>query len=931
MQKIDHLIITSPYEEPKEHWWYDENKKSFDLAEGRRPAGYIIASQAYESADDPGKFIELPLVNRIRPRVKAWREGKNGGIPYAGATSITRRLLQHWHDQSERDLRFFFCQLDAMETLIWLAEAPAADKVGIDIPSDGGPFRRYCSKMATGSGKTIVMAMLIAWQALNKAANPQDARFSKNIFVVAPGLTVRDRLKVLIPSEPGNYYDKFNVVPPGLQDLLRQAKVVVRNRHILNWETDEKIAKKKGVDKRGARSDQAYVRDVLRDLANAKNILVINDEAHHAWRIPAESKIRGLKKEDIEEATKWVGGLDRIHVVRGILACYDFTATPFAPSGKTASEEALFPWIVSDFGLSDAIESGLVKTPRVVIRDDGMPDTRTYRSKLYHIYKWVKEDLNRKAQPHETLPDLIINGYYLLGKDWLETAERWKEDGFPTPPVMITVANRTETAARIKYALDRNKIDIKELCDPGRIIHRDSRILEKAESQEEAMQFKLKESSEGDEGKELSKKDSAEYLREIVNTIGVENKPGEAFQNVISVGMLTEGWDVKTVTHIMGLRAFSSQLLCEQVVGRGLRRTDYDIDEETGLLTPDYVNIFGVPFTFMPHETTDDRKTRAQVPKYVIEPRPEKQQYELQWPRIARIEYEMKPTLSLDMRKVRPLELVLRETITRADMAKILGGNVDTSETTPIDLTTIADQFRMQKIIFNTAIEVFDRMNPKWPGSKEQLLSQIIAIIEEFLESERIRIIPEVGYDDVRRLITMVLNMSKIVEHIWNAIEPNNAESTKLVFEDDHRPIGATGDMIPWHTGKPRVEAKRCHINFCVCDSSWESAAAFELDRNPKVASWVKNDHLGFGVHYIFQGERHRYRPDFIILLTNGIHLVLEIKGLDTEQARVKRGFLEDWVKAVNYDGRFGKWTSDVSFDPADIPGAIGKAYNYKG
>jgi len=248
MQKIDHLIITSPYEEPKEHWWYDENKKSFDLAEGRRPAGYIIASQAYESADDPGKFIELPLVNRIRPRVKAWREGKNGGIPYAGATSITRRLLQHWHDQSERDLRFFFCQLDAMETLIWLAEAPAADKVGIDIPSDGGPFRRYCSKMATGSGKTIVMAMLIAWQALNKAANPQDARFSKNIFVVAPGLTVRDRLKVLIPSEPGNYYDKFNVVPPGLQDLLRQAKVVVRNRHILNWETDEKIAKKKGVD-----------------------------------------------------------------------------------------------------------------------------------------------------------------------------------------------------------------------------------------------------------------------------------------------------------------------------------------------------------------------------------------------------------------------------------------------------------------------------------------------------------------------------------------------------------------------------------------------------------------------------------------------------------------------------------------------------------
>lgn len=930
MQKIDHLIITSPYEEPRTHWWYDEAKKSFDQVEGRRPAGYIIASQASETPDDPGIFVELPLVNRIRPRVKAWREGNNSsGIPYAGATGVTKRLLEHWHDPAERVWRFFFCQLDAIETLIWLAEAPAADKMGIDVPSDGGPFRRYCSKMATGSGKTIVMAMLIAWQALNKAANPQDARFSKNIFVVAPGLTVRDRLRVLMSSEPGNYYDMFNIVPTGLKDQLRQAKVVVRNRHALNWETDERIAKKKGVDKRGARSDQAYVRDVLRDLSNAKNILVINDEAHHAWRIPAESKIRGLKKEDIEEATKWVGGLDRIHSVRGILGCYDFTATPFAPSGKTASEEALFPWIVSDFGLSDAIEAGLVKTPRVVIRDDGVPDVKTYKPKLYHIYKYVKEDLNRKAQPHETLDSLIINAYLLLGKDWLETAERWKAEDSPTPPVMITVANRTETAARIKYAFDHERIEIKELCDSSRTIHIDSKILEKAEAQEEAMQFM--EASDGEDDKDLSKKDSAEYLREIVNTIGVEKKPGERFQNVISVGMLTEGWDVKTVTHIMGLRAFSSQLLCEQVVGRGLRRTDYDVDEETGLFTPDYVNIFGVPFAFMPHETTDERKPKAQSRKYIIEPRQEKQQFELQWPKIARIEYEMKPTLSLDMRQVRPLELILRDTIMTVEMAKTLGVHAEGSETTLIDLSTIAEQIRMQKIIFNTAIEVFDRMKPKWPGSKEQLLSQIIAIIEQFMESEKIRIIPEVDHDDVKRLITLVLNMSKIVEHIWNAIEPNNAESTKLVFEDDHRPIGATGDMIPWYTGKPRVDAKRCHINFCVCDSTWEAPAAFELDRNPKVASWVKNDHLGFIIHYIFHGERHKYLPDFIIRLTNGIHLVLEIKGQDTEQARVKRGFLEDWVKAVNYDGRFGKWTCDVSFDPADIPGAIGKAYNYKG
>jgi len=337
--------------------------------------------------------------------------------------------------------------------------------------------------MATGSGKTIVMAMLIAWQALNKTTYPQDPRFSKHVFVVAPGLTVKSRLQVLIPSQPDNYFEEFNIVPSGLLDKLRQAKVVIRNWQALNWETEERIAKKKSVDKRGAKSDEAYAREVLGELANSKNLLVINDEAHHAWRVPAESKVKGLKMEDIEEATKWVGGLDRIHQARSILACYDFTATPFVPSGKKSSEEALFPWIASDFGLNDAIESGLVKTPRVVIRDDGVPDAKSYRSKLYHIYEHVRDDLNRKAEPQEPLPDLVLNAYYLLGKDWLETAELWKANHVPTPPVMISVANRTETAARIKYAFDHKRIHIDELYAPDRTLHIDSKVLGEAESQ----------------------------------------------------------------------------------------------------------------------------------------------------------------------------------------------------------------------------------------------------------------------------------------------------------------------------------------------------------------------------------------------------------------------------------------------------------------
>jgi len=390
--KIDKLIINSPYKVPKYYWEYHRESRSFIKREGRRPAGYLIATPGSEAFDDPGIFIELPLVNKIRLRVKSWREEGNPGV-----TGITKRLLEHWYNLEEREFRrFFFCQLEAIETLIWFAEAPDAEKVGIEIPSDGGLFKRICSKMATGSGKTVVMAKLIAWHILNKVTYPQDPRFSKYIFIVAPGLTIKKRLQVLKPEEKENYYDEFNVVPIGLKDKLRQGKVLIRNWHALNWETDDQLAKKRSVDKRGAKSDEAYVREVLGEIANGSKFVVINDEAHHAWRVPAESKIKGVKKEDIEEATKWIGGLDRIHSAREILTCYDFSATPFAPSGKKTSEEALFDWIVSDFSLNDAIESGLVKTPRVVIRDDGEL-SNDYKSRLYHIYNdpEVKDDLSQ--------------------------------------------------------------------------------------------------------------------------------------------------------------------------------------------------------------------------------------------------------------------------------------------------------------------------------------------------------------------------------------------------------------------------------------------------------------------------------------------------------------------------------------------------------
>ena len=923
---IDRLIINSPYAEPSRYWRYERERQRFDLAKCRRPAGYVVASGNTRSFDDPGIFVEIPLVNRIRQRVRAWC-----AAGYPGVTGITKRLLEHWTDPEEFETRrFFFCQLEAAETLIWLTEAADAEKVGIDIPSDGGTFERLCAKMATGAGKTVVMAMVIAWHILNKVTYPQDTRFSKHVLVIAPGLTVKSRLAVLEPAHPENYYTEFNVVPPALWDRLRQGRVLVRNWHALNWETDEQVAKKRSVDKRGAKSDAAYVRDVLGELASARNLLVINDEAHHAWRVPAGARIRGVAKSDVEEATKWVGGLDRLHRARGLLTCYDFSATPFAPSGRSNAEEALFGWIVSDFGLNDAIESGLVKTPRVVVRDDAIPDAKTYRSRLYHIYNdpEVKDDLNRRAQPHEPLPDLVTNGYYLLGYDWRETANNWQQQGFETPPVMITVANRTETAARVKSAFDRKEVLIDALCDSGRTLHIDSRVLAEAEAAEEPIaqvdQQGAAEQAEDGPARKLTRKEQAELLRSQVDTVGRKGKPGEQIQNVISVGMLSEGWDAKTVTHIMGLRAFSSQLLCEQVVGRGLRRTSYDVDRDTGMFEPEYVNIFGVPFTFLPHEAHEGVVPEPPQPKTAIEPLAAKAEFAISWPNIVRIEHVYRPRLALDWDEVVPLTLNTSETAQVAELAPVVDGKPDISKISDIDLQRLAREYRTQKIIFETARRVYDQMQPSWRGGLHSHIAQLVYLVERFIRSDKIRITPVLfDQDDLRRRLIITLNMTKVVQHIWEAIRFENTERLEPVFDRDH-PIRSTADMRTWWTGKPCAYTERSHINFCVYDSTWEASEAFELDRNPAVDAWVKNDHLGFEVLYVYRGVVRKYRPDFLIRLRSGTMLVLETKGRDSEQDRTKRRFLDEWTRAVNEHGRSGRWSWDVSKDPGDIKDLLG-------
>ena len=937
MSGIPKLIINSPFEKPSSHWHYDRENRQFEERNGRRPAGYVVASSDSKQYDDPGTFVEIELINKIRDRVEEWIDAG-----YPGITSTTKRLIQHWDNSDERrnGNQFFFCQLEAIKTLIWCIEAPHTFKTDINIQGDGGPYERLCSKMATGTGKTVVMTMIIAWNVLNKVATPRDTRFSKNVFVVAPGLTIKNRLQVLDPNSETNYYDEFDVVPASLMDKLRQGKVLIRNWHALSWETqdqlDAKIDKKqiRSVDKRKRWeiSGKAYVSEVLGVMKNTRNILVINDEAHHAWRINLDdvgkNKRVSSNTDTVEEATVWIGGLDKIHKQIGILRCFDLSATPYTPSGKRTEEESLFNWIVSDFGLNDAIESGLVKTPRVVIRDNSYAEP-DFKSRLYHIYNddEVKADVNRRVDESVVLPDLLVNAYILLGQDWKETKNEWLKLGHKVPPVMITVANRVETSARIYYTLSHQYVLQNALFDKDKILQIDSKVLKKAESEIEEIKIDY---GNNENVRLKNEQERAEYLRKCVDTVGKEGEPGEQIQCVISVGMLSEGWDAKTVTHIMGVRAFTSQLLCEQVVGRGLRRVSYEVGEN-GLLDAEYVNIFGVPFTFLPHEGGDTPPPPPK-PKTRIEPVNEKLVHEISWPNVIRIDRVCKSTLILEHTKVTELELDPYAQVTEADLVAIVAGKPHSSmkdALAEIGLDRLAKETRMQTIVFEmTSVIYNDIKTPEWKSRKELYLIQIVRMIDDYIHSNKVRIKNDLfkNGDDKWKVI-LILNMNKIIRHIGSAIRMENTEVLTPVF-DTEKPIKSTSDMRPWFTSKHCEALKKSHINFCVYDSKLEAKEAKIMNKSKMVKSFTKNDHLGFVVFYHYKGVTRKYYPDFIIKLSNGDYMVLEVKGQDDEQNRIKREYLNEWVVAVNSHGKFGKWHWDVSFEPSDVLSKIEKCFD---
>jgi type III restriction enzyme len=478
----------------------------------------------------------------------------------------------------------------------------------------------------------------------------------------------------------------------------------------------------------------------------------------------------------------------------------------------------------------------------------------------------------------------------------------------------------------VKHAFDSKRIHIDELCDPERVLHIDSKVLDQAESLEEpAAPLEAQEEdadSDDDEGapveRKLTKGEQAELLRQRVYTVGRAGQPGEKIQNVISVGMLSEGWDAKTVTHIMGLRAFSSQLLCEQVVGRGLRRTSYELNAR-GLFDAEYVNIFGVPFTFLPHEGGEDGPPPPPTPKTAVEPDPAKGEFAIQWPNVVRIDRVFQPALTLDWSKARSLDLNAAQTAQVAELAPVLEGKPDVTKVNRIELERLAREFRTQRIIFETARDVFNQMKHTWQGSREVLLAQLVQIVERFIQSDRITISPPLFYqDELRRRLIITLNMSRVVQHVWEAVRQENTEHLTPVFDRDH-PIRATGDMRTWYTGKPCERTRKSHINVCIYDSTWEASDAFALDDTESVGAWVKNDHLGFEVLYVYRGVVRKYRPDFLVRLKNGDLLVLETKGQDTEQDKVKRRYLDEWTQAVNAHGAFGRWRSAVANNPGEI------------
>jgi len=843
-------------------------------------------------------------VDHLRKAVKAWREAG-----YPNATKITKELLAHWHSP-ERERKLFFCQLEAVETIIFLTEGPQDQRQALQelIPNDTDQvdaFRRACVKMATGSGKTFVMAMLAAWSVLNKVQYRQDRRFSDAVLVFCPNLTVKERLWVLYPGSAENYYDKFDLVPRHLRPDLNRGKFFVTNWHLFQPYEDAA----RSVVKLGEESDEAFVKRVLeRELGKSQRILVLNDEAHHAYRIRRAERDEESARVKLEveadptvedeerEATVWIEGLDRVHRVRTILQCIDLSATPMYGKGS-GREGRPFEWIVSDFSLVDAIEAGLVKIPRIPILDNSGAENPKY----LNIWRQIRGKIP-KRKSGDGVPDIKVmaeaeGALIQVASQWKATFEAWKKGNVKIPPCMIVVCNNTFVAEIFAEHIGEKGHTLPDLKNGETqqyTLRIDSALLKKAESAVEGG----------------SKQDAAEDLRYKVSTIGKEGKPGEQVRCVVSVSMLSEGWDAPNVTQIMGLRAFTSQLLCEQVVGRGLRRMSYDVGAD-GLMMPEYVDVYGIPFQVIPVQKATVGTPAPQPDLHTV--REAGQKSRISWPRVAGYVFDVRHNLSVDKESWTPLTIEPVDEPSWTEVKELVGYETVTQP----DPDAPGDVVRQTKEWFyethrvqRTVFEIAARITNTWNAVDTRMLfPQIRDAVQEYVNT-MVRV-----YGDTRiEEIAMQKHMRVIEDRVRNSLKPGDPSMGILPVVDG---AGSTEGIV-FQTAKSVYKAKKGPMSHAVIDSDWERQAAIELDDNPHVEAWVKTDRLGFTIPYTYQGITHDYRPDFLARIRRQdgsvLTLVLEIKGRERAQDLDKKQASKKFIESLNYlartdpDGAYGEW-----------------------
>jgi len=998
-------ILNSPYEYPSQHWELDaEGQPPNNIIDARRKSAYVTpvpkprkrrrerdkkqAELVFKEGETAGittatqQYDTNAIINEIRQYVDQWRALPN---PHQWqVTPETARLLQHWRKHPFQGARPFFCQVEAIETAIWLTEvAPQQGERGkkfldylVASNAQANPeLFRIALKLATGAGKTTVIAMLIAWQTINSVRHPNSKLFTRGFLVVTPGITIRDRLRVILPSDPDNYYKQRELIPGDLLNEIGRAKVVITNYHAFKLRERIEVSKVgrallqgRGPELATTETEGQMLQRVMPDLMGLQGVLVINDESHHCYR----HKVTGngaseddddLEPDEQEEAKKnteaarlWISGIEIVKRKLGVRTIFDLSATPFFLRGSGYAEGTLFPWTVCDFSLIDAIECGIVKLPRVPVADN-VPgeDMPIYRNLWEHIGKKMPKKGRAKAGGLDplNLPVELQTALDALYGDYKKTYDLWQKENIPVPPVFIVVCNNTSTSKLVydyisgfyrlgedgktdvyhagRLELFRNYDEAGSRLARPRTLLIDSEQLESGEAlnpdframaADEIERFRREMIERGDVEKARKITDQ-DLLREVMNTVGKEGKLGEAIRCVVSVSMLTEGWDANTVTHILGVRAFGTQLLCEQVVGRGLRRQSYELDENQRL-SVEYADILGIPFDFTAKPVVAKPKPPRPTVR-VCAVRPDRDALEIKFPRVEgyRVElpeeqlsakFTIDSTLELNPERVGPSKVLVEG---------IVGKGVTLSlehlkETRPATIV-----FHLTKHLLLTKY--------RDPGAepKLHLFGQLKSIVRQWLEGGYLRCTG--GTFPAQVLYREIADMA--CERIKQAItETLKGEQCIKVILDPYNPEGSTS-YVDFPTSKRtrwKTDARKCHINWVVCDSDWEAEFCRVAEAHPRVRSYVKNQGLGLEIPYLIGATPHKYLPDFIVQIDDGhdqpLNLIVEIKGFRGEDAKDKANTMRAfWIPGVNNLGTYGRWAFAEFTSVFDMDGDFDK------